>query len=195
MEINARNWVYLPNFSQALEQLKGIYVIIVSKVNDAVKFVPLNVLQRRIPLMHTPVLDIGGVFSGHQVPVHNSGFPQYVRGLHRLRFRLHHNPQERRRHEPQHVTHPVQEVSLEGPAVRRRYHNQLLPRHQIVPHSLPEAHRPDQGTILRGLALDDPEVVVLVDVDGRRLDLEGEVVPVNIVTVDVAKRRQTKQKT
>lgn len=144
---------------------------------------PLNVFQSSVSLIHTTVFHIGGVFSANQMPIHNTGFSQYIGGLIRRRVHLHHNPKQRRRHETKNVTESVQEVSLKCSIVRWGYNYELLSRHEIEPLC-------SQSRTQANLA--NRRIVVAVRL--RRLDLKVEVVARNnvfaVVVVVVAEGRK-----
>ncbi|KAL0927321.1 hypothetical protein M5K25_001484 [Dendrobium thyrsiflorum] len=95
------------------KELEGINIVIVGKIDNAIKMMVLDVLESGVALMHTPVLHLIGFLLAHEMTIHNARFPEHVSSLFRSGFHLNHYPQKGRRHEPKRLAKSVEVVGLE----------------------------------------------------------------------------------
>lgn len=86
-----------------MEQVEGIDVVIVSKVDNAIERMALDVVEGGVPLMDSSVLDVVAVarIIADEMSVHDSCCPEYVSSLHGGGFHLYHDPEKGRGNEPQ----------------------------------------------------------------------------------------------
>jgi hypothetical protein len=73
--IGSKKTLVTPDLPHLLKELQGIYIVIISKVNNAIELVVLDVSQCNISLMDPTVLNICDIFLTYKMPVHYPSLP------------------------------------------------------------------------------------------------------------------------
>lgn len=125
--------------TKVVEEVKGIDVVLVGEVDDAVEAVMLDVVERRVPLahaaLHREILSpaqapgilgrVGG--GGGKLAIHDPAAAEQGSRLARGGAGLDDEPEQRRRHEAERVREPAQVVRLERAGAGRRHDQEQLP--------------------------------------------------------------------
>lgn len=126
-----------PDISEMGKELEGVAIVIVSKVDNAIEMMALDMFKRDVSLMHASVLHLQGAFLANEMTIHNARSPEHVCSFVRSGAHLYYNPKKRRRHKPKCLAEAVEIVELKGAVVtgshnyekfgiRRRHSGYLL---------------------------------------------------------------------
>lgn len=129
-----------PYAAKLMEEVKGIHVVLLGEVDEAVDAVVLDVVERRVPLapqaalrrvLGRPSASIGRVaVGGGEVAVHEAAAAEQVRGLARGGAAVDDEPEQRLGHEAEGVREAVQVVRLQRARAGRRHDDQGRRRRQ-----------------------------------------------------------------
>lgn len=122
----------LPYAAKLVEEVKGVHVVLVGEVDEAVDAVVLDVVERRVPLAQAARRRVlgprpastGRVPVGGQVAVHEAAAAEQRGGLARGGAAVDDEPEQRLRDEAEGVREAVQVVRLQRARAGRRHDDQ-----------------------------------------------------------------------